>query len=163
VRAGAFRTKTSGWAGALFRTPKHFAEERAVSARVDEILAFVGMGGRRDLPAKALPYGEQRKLEIAIALAAEPRLLLLDEPAAGLTPAEQAALAATLSDLNCEGLAILVVEHSVAFLRALAPRLVCLVEGRVIADGPAERVIADPRVVEAYLGGAHRGRVGVRA
>ncbi|MBL8703283.1 MAG: branched-chain amino acid ABC transporter ATP-binding protein/permease [Rhodospirillales bacterium] len=105
-----------------------------------------------------LPGGKRRLVEIARAMAASPRLLLLDEPAAGLTPAEQATLAATLGDLNREGLAILVVEHSVAFLSALTPRLVCLVEGRVVADGPAERVIADPRVVEAYLGGRERRR-----
>jgi len=104
-----------------------------------------------------LPGGKRRLVEIARAMAASPRLLLLDEPAAGLTPAEQAALAATLGDLNREGLAIVVVEHSVAFLRALAPRLVCLVEGRVVADGPTDRVVSDPRVVEAYLGGAQRG------
>ncbi len=104
-----------------------------------------------------LPGGKRRLVEIARAMAASPRLLLLDEPAAGLTPAEQAALAATLGDLNRDGLAIVVVEHSVAFLRALAPRLVCLVEGRVVADGPTDRVVFDPRVVEAYLGGVQRG------
>ncbi len=105
-----------------------------------------------------LPGGKRRLVEIARAMATGPRLLLLDEPAAGLTPAEQADLAEALRRLNREGLAILVVEHSVAFLRALAPRLVCLVEGRVVADGPTERVIADPRVIDAYLGGEPRGR-----
>ena len=129
VRAGAFRTKTSGWAGSLFRTPKHFAEERADSARVDEILAVVGMAGRRDLPAKALPYGEQRKLEIAIALAAEPRLLLLDEPAAGMNPDEGAKLVQMIRSIRERGVTVLLVEHHMRVVMGVCDRVVVIGSG----------------------------------
>lgn len=100
----------------------------------------------------ALPAGIRRRVEIARALAGRPRLLLLDEPAAGLTPAEQEELRAILAELNRGGLTILIVDHSVAFLRRLVPRLVCIVEGRIAADGTPGDVIRHPQVVAAYLG-----------
>ena len=103
-------------------------------------------------PCAGLPGGVRRRVEIARALAMSPSLLLLDEPAAGLAPEEQADLAARLGALNAEGLTIVVVEHSVPFLKSLARRLVCLVEGRAVADGPPDEVTRNPLVVDAYLG-----------
>jgi branched-chain amino acid transport system ATP-binding protein len=152
VRAGAFRTKTSGWAGSLLRTPKHFAEERAVSARVEEILAFVGMGARRDLPAKALPYGEQRKLEIAIALAAEPRLLLLDEPAAGMNPDEGAKLVQMIRAIRERGVTVLLVEHHMRVVMGVCDRVVVIGSGLKVAEGVPSKVANDPEVIRIYLG-----------
>lgn len=104
-----------------------------------------------------LPGGARRRVEIARAMASAPRLLLLDEPAAGLTPHEQDTLARTLMSLNGEGLTVVVVEHAVAFLAALSTRLVCLVEGQIVAEGPPESVVHDPRVVAAYLGARWQG------
>jgi branched-chain amino acid transport system permease protein len=101
---------------------------------------------------RSLPGGVRRRVEIARAMVARPRLLLLDEPAAGLTPAEQDELREMLGVLNRDGVSIVVIEHSVAFLSRLVPRLVCLVEGRIVADGTPEAVTRDPRVVAAYLG-----------
>lgn len=101
---------------------------------------------------QSLPGGVRRRVEIARAMVARPRLLLLDEPAAGLTPAEQDELREMLGVLNREGVGIVVIEHSVAFLSRLVPRLVCLVEGRIVADGTSEAVTRDPRVIAAYLG-----------
>jgi ABC-type branched-subunit amino acid transport system ATPase component len=99
-----------------------------------------------------LPGGVRRRVEIARAMLGRPRLLLLDEPAAGLTPVEQDELCQVLAEINRDGVAIIVIEHSVAFLGRLAPRLVCLVEGRVIADGSPAQVTSHPQVVAAYLG-----------
>jgi branched-chain amino acid transport system permease protein len=99
-----------------------------------------------------LPGGVLRRVEIARAMMGRPRLLLLDEPAAGLTQAEQDELRQILTELNRDGVAILVIEHSVAFLSQLAPRLVCLVEGRVVADGTPAQVTSHPQVIAAYLG-----------
>ncbi len=152
VRAGTFRTKTSGWAGSLLRTRAHAAEERTVSERVDEILAFVGMSGRRDMPAKALPYGEQRKLEIAIALAAEPRLLLLDEPAAGMNPDEGAKLVQMIRAIRDRGITVLLVEHHMRVVMGVCDRVVVIGSGIKVAEGVPAQVANDPEVIRIYLG-----------
>jgi branched-chain amino acid transport system ATP-binding protein len=152
VRAGTFRTKSSGWAGALLRSRAHAAEERAVRERVVEILAFVGMGARRDLPAKALPYGEQRKLEIAIALAAEPRLLLLDEPAAGMNPDEGAKLVQMIRSIRDRGITVLLVEHHMRVVMGVCDRVVVIGSGLKVAEGVPAQVANDPEVIRIYLG-----------
>jgi ABC-type branched-subunit amino acid transport system ATPase component len=112
-------------------------------------LGAAGLAGRS---CGGLPGGARRLVEIARALALSPSLLLLDEPAAGLTAEEQDDFALRLKLLNAEGLTVVVVEHAVPFLKTLARRMVCLVEGRVAADGPPEAVTRDPAVIDAYLG-----------
>jgi branched-chain amino acid transport system ATP-binding protein len=144
VRVGTFRTKTSGWAGALLRSRAYAEEERAVSARVDEILAFV--------PAKALPYGEQRKLEIAIALAADPRLLLLDEPAAGMNPDEGTKLVQMIRSIRDRGITVLLVEHHMRVVMGVCDRIVVIGSGLKVAEGVPTQVANDPEVIRIYLG-----------
>jgi len=134
-----------------FRTAEREAHERALAA-----LARVGLEGRQNLPARALPYGDQRRLEIARALSAGPRLLLLDEPAAGMNQAERRPLAQLVRSL-CEqdGITVLVVEHDMRFVAGVADQVMVLDHGVELARGTPEAVRADPRVIEAYLG---RGR-----
>ena len=118
------------------------------------LLERLDVAGLASLPCGGLAPGQQRRVEIARALATAPRLLLLDEPAAGLSAPEQRDLASRLAALARDGLGLLVIEHNMGFLGALADRLVCLVEGRVVAAGPPAAVRADPHVIAAYLGGA---------
>ena len=118
-------------------------------------LEFVGLGAAAGRPAGELSYGDRRRLELARALALRPRLLLLDEPTAGMGPAETDELAATIRRAAAElGVAVLVVEHDMSFVRALATRTTVLEFGSVIATGATDEVLADPRVAAAYLGSA---------
>ena len=120
--------------------------------RADELLADVGLLDLADQPAGSLPYGLQRRLEVARALAANPRLLLLDEPLAGLSRAESAALTTLFSEVAARGVTILLVEHDVASVMAVSKRVVVLDHGALLADGTPEQVAADPAVRAAYLG-----------
>jgi ABC-type branched-subunit amino acid transport system ATPase component len=115
---------------------------------------LLGIDAHAAQPCGALPYGTRRRVEIARALAARPRLLLLDEPAAGLNETEQADLAARIRQIVAGGVTVLVIEHNLLFLGAVAQRLVCLDRGRVIAHGTPEEVRRHPDVVAAYLGEA---------
>jgi branched-chain amino acid transport system ATP-binding protein len=129
------------------------AEERAVRKRARELLAMMGIAGRAEVKARNLPYGDQRRLEIARALALQPKLLLLDEPAAGMNPAEKTALADFMRRLRVEfDLTLLIIEHHVPLVMGLCDRIAVLDFGKLIALGDPETVRRDPAVVEAYLG-----------
>jgi len=127
-------------------------EEAEAQAKALHLLDFVGLRDAASRPAAALSYGDQRRVEIARALACSPRLLLLDEPAAGMNPSETADLAALLAGLKARGTTILIVEHDLHFLMRLSDWMTVLNFGRVLAEGSPASIRHDPRVVAAYLG-----------
>ena len=140
-------------ADAVFATPRYRTEERAARARARELLALVGLADRASVPARSLAYGDQRRLEIARALATQPRLLLLDEPAAGMNTAETQALMTLIRRLRDEhGLTILLIEHDMKLVMGVCDRIVVLNFGREIAEGAPDEVRRNPAVIEAYLG-----------
>jgi branched-chain amino acid transport system ATP-binding protein len=153
-RAHSYRTGHTGWAQALVRTPAYRREEARAAERAHEILAFVDLDRHADVLADELSYGEQRRLEIAIALAAEPTLLLLDEPAAGMNAAEVADLDARIRRIRDTGVTVLLIEHHMELVMAVTDRIGVLNFGQKIAEGSPAEVQANARVREAYLGTA---------
>jgi branched-chain amino acid transport system ATP-binding protein len=152
VLTGAHRHGHQGLLPTLFRLPGQRVEERELRRRATEALDFVGLADRADEAAASLPPGQQRLVEIARALASEPRLLLLDEPAAGLTTFETETLAELISRIAATGLTTVLIEHDMSLVMAVCRRVAVLEQGRLLADDTPAAIQANPQVIAAYLG-----------
>ncbi|MFE9564597.1 ABC transporter ATP-binding protein [Streptomyces sp. NPDC006487] len=153
------RTKVGLWAS-LLRLPSFGREEAASREKAMELLEFIGLAHKSEHLARNLPYGEQRKLEIARALASDPGLILLDEPTAGMNPQETRATEELIFAIRDQGIAVLVIEHDMRFIFNLCDRVACLVQGEKLIEGTAAEVQGDERVIAAYLGEPFEGAPG---
>jgi ABC-type branched-subunit amino acid transport system ATPase component len=152
VLVGCHRRGQAGWAACAFRTRAMREEERQLRTRARRTLELVGLEARADVPANLLTYGEQRLVEVARALGMGPRLLLLAEPGAGLSPAEHLRLAALIKRIRDGGTTVLLVDHHMDFVMDISDEVLVLSYGEKLAEGAPQAVRRNPAVIEAYLG-----------
>ena len=152
VMVGRYCRTSSGAITSILHGPKFRREEAQTRQRAQELLDFVGLGESTEHLARNMPYGNQRRLEIARALATDPKLVLLDEPTAGMNPLETRQASELIFKIRDSGLAVVVIEHDMRFIFSLCDRVLCLVRGETLVVGTPQEVQSDPRVIEAYIG-----------
>lgn len=157
IITGSHLKASSGLLASFFQTRRYREEERALKEKAEEILSFMGMTKQKDVLARNLPFGDDKKLEIAIALATDPELLLMDEPAAGMNPEEQERLIQLFQLISQMGITILIIEHNMRVIMRLCTSIAVLGYGTKLAEGTPEEIARDEKVISVYLGETRLG------